>query len=58
MEKRGKKSCLTEADKENIKRLLYRGLREGETVVDNRTVTIAKELNLPLTAVYHYINKL
>lgn len=57
-ENRRKKSCLTESDKDNIKKLLFRGLREGEKVVDNRAVTIAKELDLPITAVFHYMSKI
>ena len=56
--KRGNKPLLTELDKKNIKDLLYRGLREGEEIVDNRVVTIAKELKLPKSAVFYYISKL
>ena len=53
-----KSRILTPEDKENIKRLLYRGLREGETVVDNSSITIAKELRLPHRAVQEYIGKI
>lgn len=46
---------LTDQQENNIKRLFYRGLRKGETVVDNTYSSIAKELDLPLNRVKHFI---
>lgn len=48
---------LTDQNKTDIKKLFYRGLREGESIVDNRACVIAKELNLPQGKVFYFISK-
>lgn len=43
---------ITEAHKENILKLFYRTeLRKGETLIDNRTTTISKELGISTSIV-------
>ena len=47
---------LTSDNRLDIKRLFYRGLREGEAVVDNSSKAISEELNLPIGQVQWYIS--
>ena len=47
---------ISENDKKNILDLFYRTeLRENEKIIDNREVTIAKELNIKQLIVCHVI---
>ena len=47
---------ISESDQKNILDLFYRTeLRENEKIIDNREVTIAKELNIKQLIVCHVI---
>jgi len=50
-------NTLTDKNKKDIKRLFYRGLRKGETIVDNTPLFISKELNIPIRSVKYFISK-
>tara|TARA_R110002051_G_scaffold224048_1_gene287261 strand:+ start:11538 stop:11750 length:213 start_codon:yes stop_codon:yes gene_type:complete len=53
-----KRKSLTKTNKEDILNLFYRTvLRENEKIIDNRTVTISKELSINKIVVDEFLTK-